>query len=71
MTPEEINKLPTQKERNAAWIDRSLYDRYNNEDVLIALRQAFMRLPACPLLGVIGDAIQEIQYYRQELDDGK
>lgn len=72
MTTEDINNLPTQQDRAAAWIECALYGEYDAKDALIDLSQAFMRLPACPLLVVIGNAIQEIQYYRnQDIDDLK
>jgi hypothetical protein len=70
MTPEEINKLPTQNERYNARIDSALYDHYDSNDTLNALYKAFNRLPACPLLGVIGNAIQELQYYKQGTQHG-
>lgn len=36
---------------------------YPKDEVLHNLYKVFAILPICPLLGVVGDAIQTLQYY--------
>lgn len=40
-----------------------LHTPFKNRSVLGRLYEAWHRLPACPMLAVVGDAIQEIQAY--------
>ena len=58
-----MTQLMITAEPELAKLKDVMYGQYN-EDVLNSLYKICYELPACPLIGVLGDAIQEIQYYR-------
>lgn len=44
-------------------LEEILHKPYDSKDVVSKLYEVWYRLPACELLGVVGETIQELQYY--------
>ena len=63
---EFCNRYAKQVKAKDDKIEKALFDRYEDKDPLANLYTAFRRLPICELMAVIGNTIQELQYYRQK-----